>query len=122
LNKKLYISLSLLLASGCTQTNDVPVTAALNQQLSGIWTSSNSSTGNIRFYSDESAKITLPQRTPPIKLISPYSGIKENTIGIALGGFWSGPLLIDTSDIENNIINVRFPDEEPVLFHKLNSK
>ncbi len=121
MNKSTYILLSGLLISGCIQSTDTPIDEAVNQQLSGLWVNSDN-TGNIRFYRDETAKIELPNNKPPIKLISPYSGIKEHTIGIALGGFWSGPLLVNTSAIFNNSITVRFPDEEPVEFHKPSSK
>ena len=121
MNKNSYILLSGLLISGCIQSNDTPIDEAVNQQLSGLWVNS-SATGKIHFYTDETAKIELPNNKPPIKLISPYSGIKEHTIGIALGGFWSGPLLVNTTEIFNNSITVRFPDEEPVEFHKATNK
>lgn len=121
MNNNAYILLSGLLISGCIQSTDTPIDEAVNQQLSGLWVNSDN-TGEIRFYSDETAKIKLPNNKPPVKLISPYSGIKENTIGIALGGFWSGPLLVNTSEIFNNTITVRFPDEEPVEFHKTDNR
>ncbi len=121
MNKSAYMILSGLMISGCLQSTDTPIDEAVNQQLSGLWVNSNNS-GEIRFYRDETAKIVLPKNKPPVKLISPYSGIKEHTIGIALGGFWSGPLLVNTSEIFDNTITVRFPDEEPVEFHKAKNK
>ncbi|RLL52862.1 hypothetical protein D8Y20_06330 [Mariprofundus sp. EBB-1] len=121
MKKNGYFILSGLLISGCIQSNETPIDEAVNQQLSGLWVNSDN-TGKIRFYPDETAKIEFPNNKPSIKLISPYSGIKENTIGIALGGFWSGPLLINTSKIFNNSITVRFPDKEPVTFHKANTQ
>ena len=117
MNKNAYIVLSSLLFTGCIQSTDIPIDEAVNQQLSGLGVNSDH-TGKIHFYRDETAKIVLPNNKPPVKLISPYSGIKEHTIGIALGGFWSGPLLVNTSEIFNNSITVRFPDKEPVVFHK----
>jgi len=71
----------------CMQSADVPpVSQSTIMQLTGTWLTENKH-GNIRFYNDETAKLTLPKHNPPIKLISPYEAVKENTIGIALGGF-----------------------------------
>jgi len=117
MNKKIAIILATMLISACSQTYEKSTPMSVLQQLPGLWTTS-IGTGDIRFYEDETVKLTFPTRTPPLKLISQYQDVKENTIGIALGGFWSGPVLIDTSDINNNIISVRFPDEEPVTFHR----
>ena len=117
--KKLILPLlSAALISSCLQANDVePLSQSTIMQLSGTWVADNDDS-SIRFYSDETVGINMPQHNPPIKLLSPYEAVKDNTLGIALGGFWSGPVLIDTSNITDNTITARFPEEEPFQLHK----
>jgi len=117
--KKLILPLlSAALISSCLPSNDVaPVSENTIMQLSGSWQIENG-TGSIRFYNDETVKINMPNHNPPIKLLSPYEAVKENTLGIALGGFWTGPVLIDISDISHHNMTATFPEEKPFQLHK----
>ncbi|MDQ6969493.1 MAG: hypothetical protein Q9M16_03165 [Mariprofundus sp.] len=118
MKKMILPLLSAALISSCLQATDVtPVSQNTIMQLSGSWLIDDGN-GSIRFYSDETVKIDMPKHRPPIKLLSPYEAVKDNTLGIALGGFWSGPVLIDTSDITRNTITATFPEEEPIQLHK----
>jgi len=117
MKKTILTLLSAALISSCMQANNVePVSQSTILQLSGIWLNDNND--SIRFYSDETVKINMPNHSPAIKLLSPYEAVKEDTLGIALGGFWSGPVLIDTSKITQGIITATFPEEETFLLHK----
>ncbi len=118
MKKTILPLLSAILISSCMQASDVkPVSENTIMQLSGTWLTDNDK-GSIRFYSDETVKINMPERTPPIKLLSPFEAVKDNTLGIALGGFWSGPILIDTSKVTQGLITATFPEEEAFLLHK----
>ena len=116
-NIKAHLTIACLILVSCGMNPEQEVSPETIQMLSGTWVN-HERTGSIYFYKDKTAKLLFPQHQPPIKLISPYQAVKEHKIGIALGGFWSGPLLIDTTDINTKTINVRFPDEEAITFHK----
>jgi len=106
----------IALLSSCTQMTDTSTPEAVVNQLTGTWASSD---GKVIFYSDETAKMVFPKHQPPIKLISTYETVKEYNIGINLGGFWSGPALIDTSKVEALQLTITFPEEEPIELRKL---
>jgi len=117
MNKIIIPILSAALLSSCMQTSNVePVSQSTILQLTGTWVTENK--GSIRFYSDETVKINMPNHTPPVKLLSPFEAVKDHTLGIALGGFWSGPILIDTSKLTEGQITATFPEEATLLLHK----
>jgi len=111
----IFYIIPVLLLSSCSSLEEQEIPQSTIQQLTGIWQNNNQS-GAFTFYEDETVKLTFPERHPPIKLISSYQIIKEQQIGIALGGFWSGPILIDTHELNAQKITVTFPDEEPITF------
>jgi len=118
--KKIYfITLAAaILGSACSQMSEQEIAPEVNQQLMGTW-SSNTGDVQITFYDDQTAKLIYSQHQPPIKLISPYQATRNDKIGIALGGFWSGPVLIDTHDLlTQKSISARLPDEEAIQLHK----
>jgi hypothetical protein len=120
LNKHLLIA-SFILAS-CSITTEQDIPSKTIEQLSGSWANQEESS-HIYFYKDKTAKLVFPKHQPPIKLISPYQAVKENKIGIALGGFWSGPVLIDITQLNNaQTITVRIPNEKAIIFHKIEPK
>ncbi|MDQ6954559.1 MAG: hypothetical protein Q9M20_03860 [Mariprofundaceae bacterium] len=106
------IILSLIIGlSSCTQMTDTSTPEAVVNQLTGTWKSND---GKVIFYSDETAKMVFPQHTPPIKLISAYETVRKNKIGINLGGFWSGPALVDTSKMSALQLTITFPEESAI--------
>jgi len=113
-----YLVFSSLILAACNMNGKQELSSQSIQQLSGTWVNQNQ-TEEIIFYKDKTAKLDFPKHQPPIRLISPYQAVKAHKIGIALGGFWSGPALIDTTSLDQQSIDVRFPDEEPETFHKL---
>jgi len=118
--KKIYfIALAAAILSGaCSQMSEQEITPEVSQQLMGTWLS-NTGDVQITFYDDQTAKLVYNQHQPPIKLISPYQATRNDKIGIALGGFWSGPVIIDTHDLlTQKTISARLPDEPVVQLHK----
>jgi len=107
-----------ILSSACSQISEQEITLEVSQQLMGTW-ASNAGDVQITFYDDQTAKLVYTKHQPPIKLISPYQATRNDKIGIALGGFWSGPVLIDTHDLlTQKSISARLPDEQAIQLHK----
>jgi len=120
MNKALQILIltSLSLTSACSFGNQQDqVSPQTISALTGTWLNQDN-TGHIRFYEDETAKLIFPKHEPAIKYIAAYEQLKEQTLGISLGGFWSGPVLIDFSQIKYAEITETFPDEQPIILHK----
>ena len=109
----LFVSISIL--TSCSSLEESDISTNTVAQLTGIWKNASES-GSFHFYSDETVKLSFPKHQPPIKLISSYQSVKDQKIGIALGGFWSGPILIDVTHLKENSMIVTFPDEEAVTF------
>ena len=114
------IALSTMVLLGLTacsalEEKETPLTVI--EQLNGVWVGDEGKR-RIRFYSDETARVTFPEHQPPLKFIAPYQIIKKKKVGITLGGFWSGPALVDITSLHEQTITVTFPDEEPVILHK----
>jgi len=87
------------------------------EQLTGIWSNPTHS-ASLHFYSDETVKLIFPKHEPPVKMISSYQSIKEQNIGIALGGFWTGPMMVNITELPQGKLTVSFPDEEAMPFLK----
>ena len=102
----------------CSQISDTETPQAVINQLTGTWINE-SRDGKIIFYSDKVAKMVFSKHQPPIKLISTYETIKNERIGINLGGFWSGPAFINTSDLQEQHLTITFPDEKPITLFKI---
>jgi len=62
-------------------------------------------------------KLIFPKHQPPVKTISSYQTIKGQTIGIALGGFWTGPMMVDITHLAEGKLTVSFPKEDLMVFH-----
>lgn len=117
------IKTTILLAAivslpACSQMTDTSTPQALVNQLTGTWVNENRD-GKVIFYSDETAKMVFSKHQPPIKLISTYETIKDERIGINLGGFWSGPAFVNTSKLEEQSLTIAFPDESPITLFKI---
>lgn len=111
----LLLTLALSL-SGCIQS-DNEVSAETIELVSGTW-KEEGGTGSISFYDDLTAKITILDHQPPVRLISQYDQMENGQLGIALGGFWSGPLLITTDKLAEGLMTATLPDEEPAIYRK----
>jgi len=119
MNIKKIILLSVVIAlSACSQMSDTETPQTVVNQLTGTWISE-SSDGKVIFYSDSTAKMVFSKHQPPIKLISTYETIKDERIGINLGGFWSGPAFINTSNLQEQHLTITFPDEKPITLFKV---
>lgn len=119
MNIKRAILLTAIMAafSACSQMSDTATPQAVVNQLTGTWISK-SNDGKVIFYSDKTAKMIFPKHQPPIKLISTYETIKDEKIGINLGGFWSGPAFINTSKLQEHHLTITFPDEDSITLFK----
>ncbi len=80
----------LFTLAGCMAT-DNPVPANKITQLEGVW-QQNDGRVTIRFYADETIKLSMPDEHPPIRLISQMEVIKDDQIGFGVGDRWNGPV------------------------------
>jgi len=113
------ILLSIMITlPACSQMTDTETPQAVVNQLTGTWITKNHD-GKVIFYTDRTAKMLFPKHQPPIKLISTYETIKDERIGINLGGFWSGPAFINTSKLQGQYLTIAFPDEKPVALFRV---
>jgi len=94
-----------------------PIPPTTMQQLMGTWTNTTLS-ARLHFYNDETVKLIFPKHQPPIKIISSYQALKNNQIGIALGGVWTGPMMVNISELPQGKLTASFPDEKPILFNR----
>jgi len=117
--KKSVLFPIILSFTACSQMADTETPKTVINQLTGTWANA-SHDGKVIFYSDETAKMVFSKHQPPIKLISTYSTIKGERIGINLGGFWSGPAFINTSNLQQQQLTITFPDEKPITLFKTN--
>lgn len=89
----LLIGLVALLAGGCSAVDDtVPVGTI--ERLNGEWQQADGH-GHLRFYPDQSVKLTLPDDTPPLKVLSTVEAMKDNKIGFSIGDRWTAPVRIN---------------------------
>ncbi|MDX8398180.1 MAG: hypothetical protein R8K49_07680 [Mariprofundaceae bacterium] len=116
-----YTSLAaaILLCGACSQFSQAETPQATIQALHGTWATASENT-QVHFYMDETVKLSFPEHTPPFKLISDYQIIKDNHIGITLGGVWTGPALVNTKHIAQQSITITLPDEKTLELHKVN--
>jgi len=80
----------LFTLAGCMAT-DNPVPANKITQLEGVW-QQNDGRVTIRFYADETIKLSMPDEHPPIRLLSQMEVIKDDQIGFGVGDRWNGPI------------------------------
>lgn len=117
IKRAILLTATIIGLSACSQMSDTDTPQTIVNQLTGTWISK-SSDGKVIFYSDKTAKMIFPKHQPPIKLISTYETLKDEKIGINLGGFWSGPAFINTSKLQEHHLTITFPDEEPIALFK----
>jgi len=84
------LMLTLFTLSACMAT-DNPVPVDTIAQLEGEWLQ-NDGASRIQFYADETIKLTMPDETPPLRLLSVLEVIKDEQIGFGVDDRWNGPV------------------------------
>lgn len=84
--------LATLLLGGCFSSAD-PVPLQTIERLAGTW-QEDGGPGRLRFWRDETVKLTLPDAHPPLKVLSMLERIKDDDIGFSIGDRWQGPVHI----------------------------
>ena len=84
-----------LLVSGCMGGDD-PIDPERLTKLEGTWQQVDG-TSSIRFYPDETIKLTMPDEQPPLRLLSTLEVIKDEQIGFGVGDRWHGPVHVELS-------------------------
>ena len=116
--QRLYLLCIIALSfSACSAMQDDATPPNIIQQLNGTWYNQ-AQHAKLIFYPDETVKLVFPQHQPEIKMISSYQPLKKQKIGVALGGFWTGPMLINISALAQGSITATLPDEEPITFQQ----
>lgn len=98
----------------CAQTDNTPppqIVAALTGQWRQV-----DGTGTLRFYPDATAKLMLPDHSPPIQLLTTYEMLKGK-IGLDAGGYWNGPIMLDLALAQRRIV-LTLPHESPITLEK----
>ncbi len=80
----------LLMLAACMDSGD-PVPTSKIARLAGVWQQDNGR-ASVRFYADQSVKLTLPDEQPPLRLISSLETFKNGKIGFGVGDRWNGPV------------------------------
>jgi len=112
------MALTLLFMLAACMATDNPVPGNKIAQLEGIWQQDNGRV-TIRFYADETIKLSMPDEHPPIRLLSQMEIIKDEKIGFGVGDRWNGPVHVIISK-DGASLQLIFP-AEPVRklnFHK----
>ncbi len=116
--QKLWLLCAIALSfSACSAMEDTPTPTTTIQQLNGTWYNQ-AQQAKLIFYPDETVKLLFPQHQPSIKMISSYQTLKKQKIGVDLGGFWTGPMLITTQDLSQGTLTATLPDESPITFQR----
>lgn len=87
---KAWAAILVLFLAAC-QAGGGAVPPEVRMKLVGDWQEVDGG-GRLHFYEDGSVKLAIPDRIPPLKLISVYEQMKDSAIGIESGDFWSGPI------------------------------
>jgi len=112
------LAFTLLFSLASCVATDNPVPADKITQLEGIWQQVNGKT-TIRFYADETIKLSMPDEHPPIRLLSQMEVIKDDQIGFGVGDRWNGPVHVVLNK-DKQSLQLIFP-AEPIRtldFHK----
>lgn len=106
-----------LLMTSCSSMEEPEIPANTMQQLTGIWINPTHS-ASLHFYHDKTVKLIFPKHQPPVKMISSYQAIKDKNIGITLGGFWTGPMMVNITQLPQGKLTALFPDQEIIQFQR----
>jgi len=109
--------LLLVFLSACTQGGD-PVPARIKNALVGYWYQLDGP-GVMHFYEDNTVKIELPERHPPVRIISNYELLKGDRIGINTGEIWNGPLICTLAASQKELVlDIPDPEQRSLRFRK----
>ncbi len=100
---------AILLLSGCLQSAQQFVPESLLKQLEGKWHQV-SGEGELTFYNDESVKISLPSRQPPIKLLTHLEAIRDGIV-LNLGERWERPAMLEYNP-ESDTLKLGFVEDD----------
>jgi len=95
--------------SGCLG-GDEPIPMGTIEALEGTWQQIDG-TASVRFYRDESVKLSMPDEHPPLRVLSVIEVIKDDKIGFSIGDRWTGPVHVRLGK-EGNTLTLVFPDDE----------
>jgi len=104
----LALIFTLFTLSGC-MGNDNPVPANTITQLNGEWLQDDGS-ARVRFYEDETVKLTMPDEKPPLRLLSIREVIKDDQIGFGVNDRWNGPVHVVLAK-DGRSLQLIFPGE-----------
>jgi len=107
---RIFAYAALLTGLTACMGSDNPVSPDTLQQLTGTWVQKDGN-AEIRFYADETIKLSLPDDQPPVRLLSTLEAMKDNTLAFGTGDRWNGPVHID-NDSDWQTIRLHFPDKE----------
>lgn len=106
---RIPVILGILLISSCSAM-DEPVPANTLEKLQGEWQQIDG-TARVRFYPDESVKLTMPDENPPLKILTTLETMKDNQLGFSIGDRWTAPIRVrPAADWQS--IELIFPDKK----------
>ena len=121
ISRTLIATLLLCSLSACFPGDDLVPEDAMNA-LQGTWQQDNG-TATIRFYPDETIKLTMPDEQPPIRLLSVMEVIKDEKIGFGVGDRWNGPVHVVLAK-DRASLELIFPgdsENRTIRFHRQQS-
>ncbi len=104
---RLLVCMLLFALAGCMAT-DNPVPTDKIAELKGAWQQQNGARSIVRFYADETVKLSMPDEHPPVRLLSQMEVIKDEQIGFGVGDRWNGPVHVVISK-DKNTLQLIFP-------------
>jgi len=103
---RLLACMLLFALAGCMAT-DNPVPTDKIAELKGVW-QQDGGRSIVRFYADETVKLSMPDEHPPVRLLSQMEIIKDEQIGFGVGDRWNGPVHVVISK-DKNTLQLIFP-------------
>lgn len=114
---RLPILMLLFTLAGCLAT-DNPVPTDKIDQLQGLWQQDDGQV-SVRFYPDETVKLSMPDEHPPVRLLSQMEVIKDEQIGFGVGDRWNGPVHVEIGK-DGKSLQLIFPGDpvRTLNFHR----
>jgi len=120
MSKRILCGFLLLFGLTACMAADNPVPLTTIESLTGTWQQVDG-TASVRFYADESVKLTMPDEHPPLRVLSVIETIKDDQIGFSIGDRWSGPVHVRHSK-DWQTLTLVFPgdnnDAREILFRR----
>ncbi|RMH59745.1 MAG: hypothetical protein D6678_07330 [Zetaproteobacteria bacterium] len=106
---RVLFAVGLMLTLSACVGGDEPVPMNTIESLAGTWQQIDGK-GRVRFYRDESVKLTMPDEHPPLRVLSVLEVIKDDKVGFSIGDRWQGPVHVRLSK-DGDTLTLVFPDE-----------